>query len=257
MDRGTIRSGLVIGYDSKLVDELLDAHAEAKRNYYLGGLRLSAVEGGRFCEAAFRMLQQRAFGVFLALGKMLKTDDVIADLANLPSTAQPDSVRLHIPRALRMVYDIRNKRDAAHLADGIDPNLQDATLVVAVLDWVLAEFVRLHHPTISADKAQRIVEDLVTRHVPVIQEFSGFLKVLNPSLTASNHILILLYQRGTAGADYSELDAWARPSMRKNLQRTLRQLTDDRAFLHEHAGRYYITQSGLREVESRHLYHFE
>jgi hypothetical protein len=257
MDRQTIRAGLVTSYDEKLVDELLAAHAEAKRNYYLGGLRLSAVEGGRFCEAAFRILQQRAFVTFLPLGKMLKTDDLIIELANLSATSQPDSIRLHIPRALRMVYDVRNKRDAAHLADGIDPNLQDATLVVGTVDWVLAEFVRLHHPTISADKAQRIVEDLVTRHVPVIQEFSGFLKVLNPKLSASNRILVLLYQRGTVGANYSELDAWAHPSMRKNLQRTLRQLTDDRALLHENTGRYYITQSGLREVEKRHLYHFQ
>ena len=66
-------------------------------------------------------------------------------LQNLPSSAQPDSIRLHIPRALRMVYDIRNKRDAAHLANGIDPNLQDSTLVISVLDWVLAELIRLHH----------------------------------------------------------------------------------------------------------------
>jgi len=41
---------------------------EAKRNFYLGGLRLSAVEGGRFCEATFRLLQQRTTGKFNALG---------------------------------------------------------------------------------------------------------------------------------------------------------------------------------------------
>ena len=30
---------------------------------------------------------------------------------------------------LRVVYDIPNKRDAAHLTDGIDPNVQDVTIV--------------------------------------------------------------------------------------------------------------------------------
>ena len=54
--RATIRAGLAAKLDAKLVDELLDGHAEAKRNYWLGGLRLSAVEAGRFCEAAFRIL---------------------------------------------------------------------------------------------------------------------------------------------------------------------------------------------------------
>jgi hypothetical protein len=55
--RATIETQLASKLDATLVKELLDAHAEAKRNFYLGGLRLSAVEGGRFCEAAFRLLQ--------------------------------------------------------------------------------------------------------------------------------------------------------------------------------------------------------
>src|SRR6266850_561235 len=155
--RDRIRSGLVARLDQKIVDELLEAHAEAKRNACLGGLRLSAVEGGRFCEAAFRLLQQIAMGSFDPLGRQLDTEGLIKKLAGLPSAAHPDSIRLHIPRALRVVYDIRNKRDTAHLADNIDPNLQDSSLVVYSLDWVLAEFVRLYH-TVPANEAQSIVE---------------------------------------------------------------------------------------------------
>ncbi len=79
--RATIRSGLVTSLDPQLVDELLDAYEEAKSNFYLGGLRLSAVEGGRFCEAAFRLLQQRAFGRFDPLGRQLKTETIIQNLA--------------------------------------------------------------------------------------------------------------------------------------------------------------------------------
>lgn len=248
--RAVIRAGLVTTLDATLVDELLDAYEEAKSNYYLGGLRLSAVEGGRLCEAAFRLLQQRAFGEFDQLGKQLDADGVARTLANLPGGSQPDSVRLHIPRALRVVYDVRNNRDAAHLADGIDPNLQDATLVIGVLDWVLAEFVRLQH-NVSADEAQRMVDDLVTRQAPVIQDFGGFLKVLRANLTASPYCLVLLYQRGALGATYDELDKWVRPGMRANLRRTLRGLVDDKALLHYDSSRYYITRTGQHEVESQ------
>ena len=42
-----VRKGLSASHSPKLVDELLEAYVEAKRNFYLGGLRLSAVEGGR------------------------------------------------------------------------------------------------------------------------------------------------------------------------------------------------------------------
>lgn len=250
--RDVIRSGFVASLDQQLVDELLEAHAEAKRNFHSGGLRLSAVEGGRFCEAAFRLLQQRVWASFDPLGKQLNTDGIIKNLSNLPRASQPESVRLHIPRALRVVYDIRNKRDAAHLGDNIDPNLQDATLVVTVLDWVLAEFVRLYH-NVGADEAQRIVEDLVARQAPIVQDFEGFLKVLDPSLPAREHCLVLLYARGPDGATFAEMSAWVRPSMRSNLQRTLRQLVHDRAYAHFDGERYRITQTGMQEVEARGL----
>ncbi|WP_305790181.1 hypothetical protein [Symbioplanes lichenis] len=55
-------------WDAGLVKELLGAYSEAKRNFYLGGHRLSEIEGGRFCEAAYRMLQQFAQGSFTPIG---------------------------------------------------------------------------------------------------------------------------------------------------------------------------------------------
>lgn len=249
----TVASGLKKSLPAKLVDELLIAYEEAKQNYYVGGLRLSAVEGGRFCEAAFRLLEHITTGKSTPLNKQLDTHKIILSLSNLPSAAHPDSIRIHIPRALRVVYDIRNKRDAAHLADGIDPNLQDATLVVSVLDWVMAEFVRIHHG-VSADEAQVIIETLVTRQVPAVQDFDGFLKVLNTSLKASEYVLLILYERGPVGATYDDIHSSAHPSMRANLRRTLRRLTDDHAHIHFAKGNYLITKKGMAEVERKKLH---
>lgn len=250
---GVIKSGLSLKFDGKLVDELLEAHAEAHRNFYLGGLRLCEVAGGRFCEAAFRMLEQTTTGNFTPLNAQVDTEKLIRQLANLPASQAFDSVRLHIPRSLRVVYDIRNKRDAAHLGDGIDPNVQDSTLVISVADWVLAEFVRLSH-SVPADEAQRMVEGIVSRRAPAIQDFDGFLKVLNPRLSASDHVLLVLYQRGKAGANFSEIESWARPPMRRDLRRTLRRLTEERAMVHLNGTQYLITQLGMREVETRRLF---
>jgi len=248
----SIRRDLKQGFDHLLVDELLAAYEEAKRNFYLGGLRLSAVEGGRFCEAAFRMLEQVASGTksFTPLGTQINSDAIIKTATQMPKAAAPEGVRIHIPRALRVVYDIRNKRDAAHLADGIDPNVQDATLVVAVLDWVLAEFVRVYH-RVSADEAQGIINDLVVRRAPAVQDFGGFLKVLRPDLQAGDRMLVLLYERGAKGATFEELLGWAHPKMRKNLRRTLEQLEHDRALVHSTNDVFWITIKGMQEVERR------
>jgi hypothetical protein len=248
-----IGAGLKKHFDAKLVDELLAAHQDAKHNFYLGGLRLSEVEGGRFCEAAFRLLQEATTGKFTDLGTALNTTKIISDLANVPSAKAPDAIRLHIPRALRVVYDIRNTRDAAHLGDGIDPNLQDATLVICNLDWVLAEFVRLYHG-VSADEAQKLVDGLVTRKVPAVEDFDGFLKVLRPGSRVREYLLLVLYERATAGASYDELQSWVRPSMRANLRRTLNLLVHKDAVIHEGTGRSYLTKLGHAEVERKNLH---
>jgi hypothetical protein len=250
-----IAKSLKAHLDDALVEELLNSYQDAKHNFFLGGLRLGEVEGGRFCEAAFRLLQQIVIKKFTPLGKRLDADSVALQLSNTASGSFPDSVRLHIPRALRVVYDVRNNRDAAHLADGIDPNLQDASLVIGNIDWVLAEFVRLYH-SVSPDEAQRIIDALVVRKVPVVQDFDGFLKVLNPKLRVTEFILVLLYERGTAGASYEQLAGWVRPRMRRNLRRTLNKMVDVQAYIHSDAERFRITKLGMRVVEAKKLHAF-
>lgn len=251
-----IKSGLVQSFPEKLVDELLAAYIEAKRNYYLGGLRLSEVEGGRFCEASLRMLEYATIGKFTPLGKQLSTDVIILRLSQISKTLAPESVRIHIPRALRVVYDIRNNRDAAHLGDNIDPNNQDATLVVSVLDWILAEFIRIYHDVLP-EVAQKMVENVITRRAPAIQDFEGFLKVLKPNLQAGDYILLLLYQRGIDGALYGELEKWVRPKMRPNLRRTLERLVDDYAYVHFDGSKYILSGTGIMVVEKNKIYELQ
>jgi len=117
------------------------------------------------------------------------------------------------------------------------------------LDWVLAEFVRISHG-IPANQAQNIVDDLVTRRSPAIQDFDGFLKVLTPTLRAGDYCLLLLYQCGSLGADYVALVEWARSSMRGHLRRTLRDLVES-GFVHQAGDHYSITIAGQREAERK------
>jgi len=247
-----ISASLALHFPKTLVDQVLETYAELKRNFYLGHLRPNEVEGGRFAEAVFRLLEHRTTGTHTPLGQHLDTDKLIRSLSNLPAASQPDSIRLHIPRTLRVICDIRNKRDAAHLADGIDPNLQDATLVTSCADWVMAELLRLHH-SCTANEAQSAIEDLVTRQAPVVQEFGSDLKTLRPKLTLPQRLLVLLYHRGKQGASASELATWVKPSQRKNLRATLWRLVHDLDFAFERNDHYQITRSGQLEAEKKGL----
>lgn len=242
-----VRNGFIAaGVPSALSDEVLDAFAEAKRRFYRDDLRPSAIEGGRFSEAVFRLLQWMTTQTYVPLGKTLPSVDKL--LVTLQNSAGTDSVRLHIPRTLRLIYDIRNKRDVAHLGDGIDPNQQDASLVVRNMEWVLAELVRLFH-NVSAAEAHRMIVDLVSKEVPLIQVFDDFPRVLG-QLQVSDHVLVLLYWRSQEGASFHELASWVRPPMRKNLRRTLSGL-DSKDLVHAAGDHYVLTRLGERDLEKR------
>ncbi len=251
-----IETSLLARFPQNLVDELIECYVEQKKNFYLGRMRPNEVEGGRFAEAAFRMLQHAAGLAVTPLGTRLNTDGVVLDLANVASAIAPDSIRLHIPRTLRVIYDIRNKRDAAHLADGIDANLQDSSFVSAAIDWVLAEFVRLAHG-VSPDRAFGLVKAITIRRIPAVEQFGDFLKTLRPSLGPSDRILLLLYHCADSGATVAELSNWLKPKQRTNLNRTLAQLEHDKDYVVFTGGKYRLTRRGISAIESRQLVEIE
>lgn len=253
MDILDLKKGFSKDYPSNLIDQLLETYSEIKRNYFLGNHRPSEVEGGRFAEVVFRLLEHRTKGKHTAIGQQLDTETIIRVLAQLPVGSFPDSIRLHIPRTLRVIYDIRNKRDAAHLADGIDPNLQDTTIVATCADWILAELVRLHHNCSAAD-ALAIINGLVERKAPVVQDFNGTLKTLRPALRLSERLLVLLYHRDKMGASFTDLGKWIKPSQRRSLRATLWNLVHNKDWIFEGNDNYILTRAGQIEVETKRLF---
>lgn len=252
LDPGAVADGFVdSGVPRVLVDELMEGFAEAKRRFYLGDYRPNAVEGARFAEAAFRILQWATDlnGEFKPLGKSLPRVDKM--LEGFLASSADDSIRKHIPRALQIIYTVRNERDIAHLGDdSIDPNLMDASVVVNLMGWTLAELVRRYH-SVSADKAQQIIDELVAREVPIIQTVRGFPRVLR-DLRAGEHCLVLLYAAGAEGASFADLRTWVRPKMRGNLKRTLDALIAD-DLVHQDGDTFIILQPGERYVEDKRL----
>lgn len=57
------------------MDELVEAFAEAKRRFYCNDLRPSEIEGARFSEAMFRILQWATTQKYTPLGKTLPSGD--------------------------------------------------------------------------------------------------------------------------------------------------------------------------------------
>lgn len=249
MDLAQVRQGLIDkGIPEPLVAELIASYVETKRRFHLGDHRPQEVEGGRFSEAVFRVLQHACGLAVTPIGRSLPgVDQLLPRFESVVS--QPDAIRIHIPRTLRLIYDIRNRRDAAHLNDNIDPNLQDATLVVNNMDWVMAELVRLFHG-VSADAAQRIIEELVTKEVPAIQEIDGQ-PVILADLKPRDQAMLLLYRAGAKGASLDQLAQSLRVERTDHLKSRLLALDKQKLVLaHPRTGQFHITAKGVHYVEA-------
>lgn len=243
------------GIPSELVDRLEQSYTELKENYYLGKHKPSELEGGHLAEAVLRILQWATGGLpsgqpYTPLGDPLPPfDREVQRLAGRPAT-YPKSLRVHIPRALLAIYDVRNARGVGHLPGEVDPNLADATFVATTADWVIAELVRLYHG-VPLNEAQAIVDGLVQRRVPLVQMFDNVPKVLRADLSNPKKALVILYVRGAEGASSPQLGEWLRIPA-KEARRILRRY--DKSALVHYDGTTdtgFITRAGIREVEEQ------
>jgi hypothetical protein len=178
---------------SDLAERLLAEYDEILKRFATGDHRPTELSGGRFSEAAFRICQAACQLTVTPLGRQLPRSDQLCDqLENVPSSQADESFRIHVPRALRTIYDFRNKRDVAHLGAGVSPNFPDSSLVIAVSGWVLAEFVRLTF-NCPPDEAQLIVDSLADRRIPLVWQQGDIIRVLDSTLGFRERTLAVLY----------------------------------------------------------------
>jgi hypothetical protein len=247
--RAKVESLLAAKAPAPLVTALLDAYRELKDNFNFEKFRPSELEGGRFAEAAIRIVQHLATGSHEPMGKALpRFDNLVKTLENVPAANAHESLRIHLPRALFTVYGVRNRRDVGHIGGDVNPNRADAYFVVAVCDWVLAELIRLtfNCPLVEA---QGMVDNLAERKIPIVQDFGGFPKLLRTDLTIPDKIMALAYRSGAAGLLVSDLQKWLKPVKPGPLGVALLRLDRDKAFLHRDGDQCFITASGIHYVE--------
>jgi len=94
-----------------------------------------------------------------------------------------------------------------------------------------------------------MVDNLVERRIPIIQDFNGFPKLLRTDLTIPDKIVALAYRSGATGLSVRDLQKWLKPVKSGPLGVALLRLDRDKAFLHRDGDQCFITASGIRYVE--------
>jgi hypothetical protein len=197
------------GLPKRLRDELLKTYQDIAKNFAEHRWEPSELNGGKFCEVVYSIVQGALTGSFPAKASKPKNMvDACQGLQKLtPHSRVGDrSLRILIPRMLPVLYEIRNNRGVGHVGGDVDPNFMDASAVYGMASWLLAELVRIFHGA-TTEEAQETVDALVERKTPLIWEVEDVKRVLNPKMKVKDQTLLLLHQR-TAWVNESDLLKW-------------------------------------------------
>ena len=246
-----IKNDLKKTYPSDICDALIDSYVEIKEQYYLNRLEPSELNGGKFVEACVRLIQEELTGSHIAIGKHIPNIAKVLREFETFDKSKNDSFRIHIPRMLLSVYNIRNRRGVGHLGGDVSPNLADATAITTAVDWILAELYRIFY-TVSLNEAQGIVNNLVKRKTPLVYEIKNVRRVLDPSISYRDQTLILLYSVYPSSMTDNELVdclEYYHPSKYRN--NTLKKLHQDRLIEYSEDFRCTLLPPGISYVEQR------
>jgi hypothetical protein len=246
-----LKINLSINIDIKLVEKLIEFYGELKQKYFLRQYEPSQLNCAKFAEVVMRILEYITKGNYTPFNKNVALDNLAKELEQIPKNKFQTSIRIHIPRILRSVYDIRSKRGVAHL-DEVNPNYMDATYVVSACDWIMAEFIRLYHID-DLEKAQKIVDSLVERKVPIIEEFDEDIKVLNTNLSVPDKILVILYNAHPNYVSTDDLKKWIKTKSKSHIPTVLNRLDSD-AKIYRRGKENKITIKGIDYIEKNFQY---
>jgi hypothetical protein len=213
-----------------LRDDLLGAFNDILKNYREHRWEPSELNGGKLCEAAFTIVEgYLKGGNYAARAKKPSrfAQTCLALEQTYQSVPNSRSPRVLVPRMMLGLYDIRNNRGVGHAGGDVDPNLMDATVVLYMSKWIVAELLRVLH-TVSTEEATELVDGIVEREVPWIWSHEGIRRVLRTGMTWKQQALVLMLPE-TGPIAESDLVRWLEHPSASNFRKdVLRPMHKDR-----------------------------
>lgn len=186
-------SSVLSGIPSGLRNPLLQTFNSIVKNFREGRWEPAELNGGKLCEIAYNILKGHVDGKFSPKPKKpANMIDACRDLEKADPNLFSRSVRIHIPRTLIALYEVRNNRGVGHAGGDVNPNHMDSAYVLTAAKWIMAELVRIFH-NVDTVSATQVVEALTDRTLPLIWEVGENRRVLNTSLNLKDKALALLY----------------------------------------------------------------
>jgi len=246
IQRAKLEAALSTQFPKEILVTLLDEYQHIKQQFFLRKFQPTELNAARFSECVLRLIEFLDLGTYTPLGKSLDTQKIINHVPNNKNL--PDGIRLFIPQLTRVLLDIRNKRNVAHVGGEVDPNYSDSLFVSHSADWILIELIRNYH-TNSIDEARKIVENITEAKIPVIVEVDDFIRVQNTKLTANQKTLLILYYKHPDKVIDVDLMKWIRYTNISRYRTGILKSLDDEALIHYEKGFCVLLPKGIIHVE--------
>lgn len=232
---------------SDIVTHLLEEYLDIKKNLVFRKFRPSELNGGRFAECVLRLIQHLDKPPYTPFRTSLgHSDGIIRSVEQ--NTTLHESIRFFIPRLARILLDVRNRRDVAHVGGDVSPNYPDALLISHNADWIMTEILRLYY-NCSIDTAKKIADSINEINVPIIADVDGFIRVQNTNLDFRSRTLAVLYSKNPTKVKDAALIKWTRYSNPSTFKKDILCKLDADAFIHYEDAFCSLLPKGLLYVE--------
>jgi hypothetical protein len=188
VDRKAVLAAISPPLPDEIATRLLNEYLHIKQQFFLRRYRPSELNGGRFGECIVRLIQHLDTGTYTPFGTSLASTENILDHA-FRNVSLPETIRFYVNRLTRVVLDIRNKRDVAHVGGKVSPNYADSLLICPCADWILTDIVR-EFCTCRIEVARQIVANINEIQIPIVAEVDGWVRVQDTKLDARSKALI-------------------------------------------------------------------
>ncbi|BAY32486.1 hypothetical protein NIES2107_43750 [Nostoc carneum NIES-2107] len=246
IQRFQIEAALSTKLPKDVIIALLDEYQHIKQQFFLRKFQPAELNAARFCECILRLVEFLDTGTYTTLGKQLDTQKIINRVIN--NTSLPEGIRFFIPQLTRVLLDMRNKRNVAHVGGEVNPNYSDSLFVSHSADWILVELIRNYHIN-SIDEARKIVESINETKIPVIVEVGNFIRVQNTKLKAEQKTLLVLYYKQPDKVSDIDLIKWIKYANASRYRSEILRVLDNEALLHYENGFCVLLPKGIVYVE--------
>ncbi len=242
-----IKSLLIGSFNPKQIDGILKYYMQAIEKYHEGDWEGVALKGGKFVESLTKALMIYC-GISLPRQRAFKAGTVLKNLEQTDASRYDDVIRIVIPKAGILIYEIVNNRGGRHDADDIDPNSMDSEIILPTMSWILAEMVRFANKGKSTDQARDTIQSLTRKTYHSFEEIDGRPYTNINDLDASSTAILLLYYKYPARISRKDLIGFVERHGFKNNAASVA-VHRIKSFVDDDNGNFKLRSTGVQRAE--------